>query len=751
MSNARANDKAFQHYAIIAGENKGDSPKFNQKSELSTAINCEIRNGFLATRYGSSVITTDPTSGYPAPVSGNPYGHGVFLHKYGSPTNYAQFTIFGTSIYNGLVSTTAIETGLDASAYYYEGQAVGDIFYFTNGKDEVKYFDPDRSTSQLFSAGFDTPPAFSASVGTGGAMGTGVYNYYVTWFDENTESESNIQDNPVTVTVTSAGASVTLSDLPICDEDRVSHWVIYRQDPLGYRAYEIDRIPYDALGGYYTDVESTTGTEYVAPLDNIKPDVSTGFCLHGKVMIYFSGDTLTWSKDYRYQSVPTYNRERLQDTSSGIQRVVSFRDDVAVVFKSDSIYVVLGDLNGAYAIKGFSKERGTLSPKSVLVTSTGIYFLDSNGRPRFITPSDFNAQDLRDDSDISYKFSKRFAMIPPSQYSKCFATKYESPNKTQYRLFVPIYETTGPCDFCFMYDEALAQSNGGASAWFAFNYAIKATSAVFGDIGNDVGLFATDDYGMVWKLEDQSTFSDGAAYFFEEGESTITYGAGTITISGATFGVDQLKGIMVTVFDPYTYRIAFRTRVTTNTGTELTCQDAVPSTLSTNAAICVGGYISYAVSASFTHNHVGINRPWRLSQFFDVSYPLTELQSIVVYDYADIMNYTYSYINNPANESLTPLADNYSYEVPTSYSRYDTAIYDADSYTVAVGFSVPAYDQAIYGSSNYGAVQYGDVAFFLRNKYYFKSAAFGVASRKPDAPFGYGGGTFLYQPIGAVL
>lgn len=751
MANARAKDTAFQHYAITAGENKGDSPKFNQKSELSFSLNVEIRNGFLSTRYGSSILTRDASSGYPNPLAGNPVGLGNFWHKYGNPATYEEFSVFGTSIYKGSTSLTAVATGLSSLASRYDAVSAGDIFYITNGIDDVKYYDPKRSTTQFFTAGFDTPGSFTASAGTAGSMATGRYSYFVTWYDQNTETESNIQDADVAINVVGPTGSVVLSNLPICSENRVSHWVIYRKDPSGYRWYELATVDYVSTGGTYTDVASTTGIENVAPTDNFKPDPSIGVCKHGKLMIYYNGDTVTWSKNFRLQDVPTYNRERLLDTSSIIEKIVSFRDDVAVVFKSDSLYVILGDLNDVYSIKAFSKERGTLSPNSVVVTSAGVYFLDSTGKPRFITPTDFSATDLRDDSDISYKFSKRFLQIPPSQYPNCFAVMFDSPNRGQYRLFVPIKLVNGACDYCFVYDEFLARSNQGASAWFAFEYGVQMMSAAIVDTGSGRELHVLDNYGLMWKLEDTSRYSDGESFFFEEEEAVITYGANTITISTAAFRVNQLVGVPVSVCDPYTYRTPFKTRITANTGTILTCEDSIPSTLSTSAAINIGGYFCAAISTNFTHNHVGVNRPWRLSQFFDVTYPLSEIQSVVVYDMADVVNYSYSYINNPANPSLTPLADNYGITINNAASRYDTAIYDADAYSIAIGFSVPAYDTAVYNSSEYGAVEYGNVAFFLRNKYYFTTAAFGVVSRKPDAPFGYGGGTLFYQPIGAVL
>lgn len=719
-------DRKFDHYVIDSGENKGEPFTSIAKSELDRTMNVENRGNGITTRYGSTVLNVNG-SGYPDPIATNPDMNSIKAFQYGTNSFDALFT--GTdSIYRNVTGPIALKTGLTPDLDF-QFQQAGDIMYATNGTDDVFYYDPNRSTSQMYTAGYDTPATFTATPSAlGGSMDTGDYEYFAILYDANTETKQNRQETAVTAAVVGPTGSVVLTDLPLDPEDRSSHWLIYRKDPTGYYHFKIATVPYDAIGRTYTDTDLLTGTSEVVANDNDRPDPATCVCLHEKLMVYAAGSTIQWSKNYQQQDVPTYNRDRLDDNSQTIVKMVSFRGTL-VIWKTDSIFVVKGDLNGSYTISKISGVIGTRSPDTVKENPDGIFFFDSNGRPRFINSTDFNAEDLRDSTDIAYKYRRKFESIPKIQYANCFAVLWETSSVSQYRIFVPIETTNDTCDQCYVFDYGLARRNGGNSAWFdfAYNMNLKCADNVTA-AGGEKQIYAGDDYGLIWRLDYKDVFFDGTEYWREEGDGTVTFGVSTVDISAFSLAVDEVVGMQVLIYNRYTYELLFRSKITANTATELTLADTIPDLGTDDPFITIGGYLAYFATANYTHDHSGKNRPVRAKLLFSDEYHATVLQFFIHYDGNQVFNYTYDYINNPANQSLTPLADNYDLVTGDQNAFYDDAIYDSDSYS---------------------AVLFGSVEFPLNSKYQFKHASWGLITRQPSQPFGYLGSTIEYQAKGS--
>lgn len=721
--------KSFSHYNFNAGENKGQAPTELSRSELSRAQNVENRGDGIATRYGASVLNVDG-NGYPSPVATNPVGSSVFHIKYGASLTYDALFTFGTSLYKDPTAPTAIKTGLTANVFY-QYQKAADYFYITNGTDPVYFYDPARSTTGVYTAGYDTPtaPTLTAAA-AGGSMATGTYEYYVTLYDENTLTESNRQDTATSVAVTGPTGQVTLSDLPLDSESRTTHWIIYRKDPTGYYHYNLVKIAYNAGSPSYVDTFASTGSTTVAPDNNFKPDPSDCICLHNNIMVYAKGNTVTWSKNYRFQNVPTENRETLNDTSVKVTKMVSFRDAL-IIWKTDSMYVIVGDLNiGNYQIRKISGLYGTRSPMSVTESPDGIFFLDNRKRPRFINSTDFSSEDLRDETDISFKYRKKFDDIAESSLEYCSAVMWETSEVSQWRLFVPANTAINYANHCYIFDLGLNRRNGGQSAWFDYHLNSIVTCCSTGlSAGAQTTLYTLDNWGLVWQQDVRNKYVDGDAYYRAESDGTIVIGATTITITGASVSMaaDQYKGMQVILYDRYTYQEIFRSRVTTNSTTVLTVQDTIPSLSTVDPAVIIGGYLTFFATVPYPVNRSYRARSFRASTLFSTQYDETDVQFFVWYDFNETFNYTYSYLNNSTNPSLTPLSDNYTLAVGSLSARYDTAIYD---------------------TSRYGLTLYGTDEFNLRSDYLWNHVAWGVVTRQPAQPFSYLGATLYYQAKG---
>jgi len=721
----------FSHYTFNAGENKGEAPTFFSKSELDRVLNVEIKNKGIVTRSGSLILNNDIGTGFPSPIAGNPKIRSMFDFSYGVAT-VQQIYNAGTSIYVSGSSPVEIKTGL-TNDLTFQGVKCEDVFYLTNGTDAVQYYDPARSAAQTYTVGYADPGAFTATAqAIVGSTLVGTYGYYVTLFDENTQTESNAQAASVSCVVGGANNSVKLTNLPTDPEDRSTHHIIYRLDPTTLDHYRLDKIAYVAAGSY-DDIIPTTGNLYIAPDDNDRPDPSPVMCKHGKVMVYCYDSVVTWSKSYRYQNVPTYNREHLDDNSRKIVAAYSFRDAL-VIWKTDSIYAITGDLaTGNYSVKQISGTIGTKSPRTICESPNGLFFLDSTKKPRYINSTDFDTSDLRNSTDISFKYRDKFDLISSDMLENCHAVYWEDSVVSQYRIFVPVENTAVQPypNHCYVYDYTLSLRNGGMSAWFDFDYGINiVSSSIVTKTGDsEKTIYVGDDYGLIWELEKFGQYFDGNEYFRSETDGVVTLGVNTVQCSTATLDVNAFKGMMLILYDEYTYDEIYRSKILSNTADTFTLSDNLTSFPTTNPAVNVGGYLTYFATAPYARDRAGRNRAFKCSMLFDIGFTESDVQAFFQYDFNKLINFTYAYINDPLLLSRTP---------------------QSDTYTLTVGASASSYDTAVYDSAMYGEALYGSVEFLLKGDYKFNHVSWGVITREPSKPFGYLGASVFYQYKGLM-
>lgn len=712
----------FSHYAFNAGENKGEPVTFLSKSELDRALNVENRGLGLGTRFGALVLNTDPVTKYPVPISvGIPTtsGFGFNFGNGSSETLYSR----ADKIYKNEFLPTVLKTGL-TSGRKFQYAKESNICYMTNGIDPAQFYQPGRSTTQTYPVGYDTPTDPVLSDGGVGSLSAGQYSYYVTLYDQTTITESNRQLNPQNITI--AGShQIQLDDLPLDLNSRTTHWRIYRRDPTGYYFYDLIQIPYTPLTPSYTDNIPFTGQTRFAPDDNDKPDIATAICMGEKIMFYGNENVVEWSKPYMYQNVPTYNREVLDDDSNNIQKMLYYKGAL-IIWKSRSMYSLTGDfLQGLVTVTRMSGTIGTLSPETVKEAPEGIFFLGSDGKPRLITPTDFYMNDLRDTTDIAFKYRQKFSILNPLQYPNFTAVVFTYKEWSQYRLFVSVDTTGNFMNECWVYDFGMARRNGGDSAWFAFKYNINIRCAwVVREQEAVQNIYLGDDYGLLWKTDVEDIYFDGDEFSRLEDDGTVTYGLNTIDCSTATMGTNQYVGLQLILYDAFTFVELYRSRVVSNTTTQFILQDVLPVIPTNNPFITVGGYLTYFGTSWYTHDRAGRCRPHTMSMLLSEDVGEHSVYAFVSYDFYTQFNYVYDYINNPANQSWSPRTDIYLLAVGTVFSTYDISLYD---------------------TGRYGDYLYDTAEFQLFNKYLFNHASWGIITREPSRPFIYLGATLYYQ------
>jgi hypothetical protein len=361
----------------------------------------------------------------------------------------------------------------------------------------------------------------------------------------------------------------------------------------------------------------------------------------------------------------------------------------------------------------------------------GVFFLDQTGRQRLLTSTDFSTEDLRDSTDISFKFRRKFAQITDSNRQHCFAVLYENADVSQYWLYAPVDTSSTFCDHVFIFDIGLFKNNQGESSWFDRKYNINMTCAcVVGTTAGGQQIQCGDDYGLMWRQNVPSIYYDGADFKRREGGSALTFGANTLAVAGAGFTVNAYVGMQLLIYERYTYRELFRSKITANDATTFTLQTALPALTSLDLFITVGGYLAYFATVNFTRDQAGKNIPVQASLIFDRQYSNSLVQFFVHYDFNQAFNFCYDYLNSTTLLSGTPLADNYS---------------------IMLGVVLSYYDVAIYGGSSYDALSYESTPVVLRSYYWFHHVSWGCITREPSQPFGYLGGSFYFQAEGDYI
>lgn len=224
---------------------------------------------------------------------------------------------------------------------------------------------------------------------TGGSFGgAGVVKYLFAYYDSVTGQESYPLNAEKTATLAAGTDKVTISNLPLTDQPGVTSIRIYRTEVGGSTYYRLKTIPY-GVGTTYVDTNSGTagdGTvDLTAPWYKFK-----GYAEPSLFLLEHNGNVLACNQDgyttrIRFSEPGTagdfyFNNFFFAGVGDGDELtggiVVS---GVPVLFKRNSVWVVLGSGPSSYTARKVYDGVGCVHHATIGASQAGVYFQSNDG------------------------------------------------------------------------------------------------------------------------------------------------------------------------------------------------------------------------------------------------------------------------------------------------------------------------------------------------------------------------------------
>ncbi|MFA5234433.1 MAG: hypothetical protein WC390_08555 [Sulfurimonas sp.] len=222
----------------------------------------------------------------------------------------------------------------------------------------------------------------------GGVGMQGDYKYYITYYNEDSGTDSN--PNPTAVTINNILRSgVTLANLPVPTDTQITHKKIWRTVGDGSIPFLCDTI--DVADTTYTDIiadcyimDTSTNAEYLSSeaisFDNILPDHDFGYCAYLQAVTFWTNRSAIYSGNLYYSRIgyTESNEGFIRVTTSGDPlQIPIVWNGVLYVFSKAHLYQVTG-ANPYYSREVYGVP-GTVKPATVTATPYGIMYQALDG------------------------------------------------------------------------------------------------------------------------------------------------------------------------------------------------------------------------------------------------------------------------------------------------------------------------------------------------------------------------------------
>lgn len=408
----------------------------------------------------------------------------------------------GTAIYKATsVTYSSIKTGLNGDNLIFDLHQFMNKYFMANGNttDKVQIY----NGTDVWQAGYTKPGSgVTATEGAAGVLENKVYQYKVTFYYD--DGESNANDTATSITPT-ASHKVELSDIPTGTAGRVTQRKLYRTTGGGSTFKLLTTIS-DNTTTTYSDNVPDSGLGADLETDNDAPPAAH-YVINHKSRMWYVGDnssTLWVSKALHPESVPTtYYWDIGRDDGDTITGI-AVNLGALVIFKKYSTWVLTGDIpfgTGAdMVLEKVNPTIGCISFKTIAPAGNDLLFFTPNLGVQRLHRIILASTESFDAEALSDKIETTIDALNEDYLSISHAVVYDH----RYYLFVP-YGTSTVCNTCLVLDlRRLNPEVESTVAWTIYDNYDFASSCLFLD-GNGEGFYAG------------SNASDGYTYQLESG------------------------------------------------------------------------------------------------------------------------------------------------------------------------------------------------------------------------------------------
>lgn len=579
--------QTLEYYELGGGMNDRDADTALTDNEWSFLRNTEeTRDGSISTRPGG--YRTHKIS-----INGGAAFLLDFYYELDDGTT-DRLVAVGDSLYrynNG--AFTLVQAGFSTQDYWSAAQ-LGNRIVVGNGIDggltNYEFNGVALSSQSIYAAPQDNADTFTATVGAGGKLQVGVFQYSYTYRDPITLEESNpVQiliagENVPSIksaTTTAGNQTVTLTNF-IASGLPGLEIVIYRSTrgsvtPL----FEIGSKADDVTP--FVDPGILDGTFELQFDNDLAPNSSINQAFLNR-MYYAVGDKVYFSKPYLSNSVPVENFYRIARDGQPITCLLNIGNNALLIGKKRSIYLLPDDPATGALPQVFNTLHGVLNHRSASIVDNSVFFIDQSARPYLLDPTELANRERRV-RYIGRRLANTFNSISKdpaaTKHIKCESVIIE--DRKQWMVSIPLTSTTKTDAICvldLMAPPSPDQDEPGS--WNPWTILSAGTLKVWPDSNGIPRLWRGDFNGFMWRQLIGA--GDGAQI---NGTSTGSNIATTLNDTNQALTVNDLIGVDVLIIAGK--GSGQRSTITANTATQLVVSPAWNTIPNNTSQYSIGG------------------------------------------------------------------------------------------------------------------------------------------------------------------
>lgn len=414
----------------------------------------------------------------------------------------------GTSIYKATsVTYSEIKSGLTGDSLVFDLHQFMNKYFMANGNttDKVQVY----NGTEVYQAGYTKPESgVTATEGSAGVLENKTYQYKVTYYYE--DGESNPNDTATSITP-AASKRINLTNIPVSASSRVTARKIYRTVGDG-STFKLLTTINDNTTTTYEDNTPDSGLGADIENDNDAPPAAHYIISHKNRMWYVTDNSSTlWaSKALHPEAVPSDYYWDIGRDDGDIITGLAVNLGALIIFKKYSTWVLTGDIpfgTGAdMVLEKVNPTIGCISFKTIAPAGNDLLFFTPNlgvqrlHRIILATTESFDAESLSD------KIETTINGLNADYLSISHAVVYNH----RYYLFVPI-GTSQKCNTCLVLDlRRLNPEIENTIAWTIYdNYNFACSCLFLGSGGEALYAGSNQGDGYTYQLESGNN-DDGA-------------------------------------------------------------------------------------------------------------------------------------------------------------------------------------------------------------------------------------------------
>ncbi len=403
----------------------------------------------------------------------------------------------GTQIYSASSTTfSSIATGL-TSGLVFDMHQFMNKYFMANGTDACRVY----NGTTTYTAGYTAPSSgVTATQGSTGVLEAKTYQYKVTYYYEDGESNANTTATSILI---AASKKIELTNIPVSASARVTQRKLYRTVGDG-TTFKLLTTINDNTTTTYSDNTPDSGLGADLEEDNDAPPTSAYVISHKNRMWYVpaNSSTIYASKALHPEAVPSDYYWDIGKDDGDIVTGVAVNLGALVIFKQYSTWVITGDIpfgdDADMVLEKVNPTHGCVSFRTVKPAGNDLFFLTPNLGVQRLHRIILASTESFDAEALSSKIEDTINGLNSSYLSISHAVVYDH----RYYLFVP-NSTSTTCNICLVLNlRRLDPDDETTIAWTIYDNMNFGSSCLFLD-GNGEYFYAGTNAstGYVYQLE----------------------------------------------------------------------------------------------------------------------------------------------------------------------------------------------------------------------------------------------------------